>query len=746
MASLDDLTDGEIRVKLSELGYPVGPITSTTRKVLLKKLKHLLDQTKASGNERKDVKNRSSLTRYSSEDESDDAANGRNKRSMPPPPPKSAQKSVKRRSLSRRSDTSIEDESVNPEFQYPSASSTLYSAETTSVKNNKYSPKNIVTPNSNNSPDKHERIQHNIFGSFPTSLQSKSSPISKRNPFETGSDTDCSDEVEGGTHSSPSSTNSICSSFFPTLSAGLSQARSRFQPQAFSLNNDSPRYNSKSGVSLSAASNDKNSYSSQPFSSDFVRRLSAASSYKLGSTSGGLPSRLLDVKESDDEEVPSTPTHAHQNSGNLKRSTISSLDGNIWKNTTMISKILVVIFGVFFCIIAALYLNFRFKETPLTSTDTNFPFCKLGEKPGANCVLNSEVQQAMTIFREIYQVLNDRAVQQACGSGVESTALAEEQITQLVVGKSQMSVWDIEKHLGNIKVLIRANPQWGVEVVDNKYSISSPNLPIVCYIISLFYGIVGSALRLCVVAAVLFGGLKGVYWWFDRKERNKKEVFKMVESIIDILSTHQQSSARDNYLAISHVRDQLIPPQQRDKMEAIWEKAVAYLEANDSRVRTEVQQVLGEEFRVWRWLPAPRNNGKRKVWQGQAFETMEGSVNSLPVSPTPCLKIRHMFDSDVEVGEDWQIRVQDAILEKCEGVNVFHVAVDKNSNEGCVYVKCASPQDAGRAYRALHGSWFDSKLVTVKYLRLERYHERFPEAKHRNRPLRPSNDRKLSLQ
>lgn len=38
---------------------------------------------------------------------------------------------------------------------------------------------------------------------------------------------------------------------------------------------------------------------------------------------------------------------------------------------------------------------------------------------------------------------------------------------------------------------------------------------------------------------------------------------------------------------------------------------------------------------------------KRKVWQGQAFETMEGSVNSLPISPTPCLKIRHMFDSDV---------------------------------------------------------------------------------------------------
>lgn len=70
-----------------------------------------------------------------------------------------------------------------------------------------------------------------------------------------------------------------------------------------------------------------------------------------------------------------------------------------------------------------------------------------------------------------------------------------------------------------------------------------------------------------------------------------------------------------------------------------------------------MQQVAGEEFHVWRWLPNnslnisnKQNSGlnkKSKVWQGQAFETMEGSVNSLMSSPTACLKIRHMFDPDV---------------------------------------------------------------------------------------------------
>lgn len=75
------------------------------------------------------------------------------------------------------------------------------------------------------------------------------------------------------------------------------------------------------------------------------------------------------------------------------------------------------------------------------------------------------------------------------------------------------------------------------------------------------------------------------------------------------------------------------------------------------RIRREVQQVAGEEFHVWRWLPnnslnkspvqSATSSKKSKVWQGQAFETMEGSVNSLTCSPTPCLKIRHMFDPDM---------------------------------------------------------------------------------------------------
>lgn len=59
------------------------------------------------------------------------------------------------------------------------------------------------------------------------------------------------------------------------------------------------------------------------------------------------------------------------------------------------------------------------------------------------------------------------------------------------------------------------------------------------------------------------------------------------------------------------------------------------------------------------------------------------------------------------IGLDCELRVKDAILEKCEGVEVFHLSVACSSQEGCVYVKCASPAEAGKAYRKLHGYWYD---------------------------------------
>lgn len=63
----------------------------------------------------------------------------------------------------------------------------------------------------------------------------------------------------------------------------------------------------------------------------------------------------------------------------------------------------------------------------------------------------------------------------------------------------------------------------------------------------------------------------------------------------------------------------------------------------------------------------------------------------------------------------------------------------------CVYVRCETPKDAGIVHDEINGWWFDNRLVSIKFLRLERYLSRFPKSTAALAPLRPSNTKNLSM-
>ncbi|XP_050456075.1 uncharacterized protein LOC126853925 isoform X2 [Cataglyphis hispanica] len=824
--SVDTLSDSELRTKLMEYGYPVGPVTQTTRKILVKKLKNLIEirggNTGGGGGSRHSL-----AARYSSDDTDDDTNTNVIKK--------------KKRDANLRRQT-LANPMPPPSIIPPDATNVTKNPvkENLSPPHSEFKDPN-VTDFDNSSVSSTTRVTSKTTHKF--SKTQRSSYVS--DGLETGSDSDVVEDT-GSTYarsydkylSNPSSRLSD-TRMYDRGSFDYDQT-SKTRPVHITKDmkyNVSPLKPSVSSIQFTKEDvsgrditnqKDLSSYET-PFLSEFTRRLSSQS---LINTSLTLPSLknptlrhsplsgLPEVKERDSNGHFSSLRTMYSPSNQPSRQTLFSSRHNassadrvrdiisraaykpsttntrddVRNNQNIVSMGLVAVLALFFVVLAIIYLGLgnrdgKTEAIPSITTDNNIPQCfspidSQLRQPGVNCVLKQNIESVLQLIRRLHPILMKKAMSKICENSNEKPYLIDKDIIEMFMSDKVTSL-EVKDDLHSAQVLIFKNSKWGISLIeindDNEetfkvldaleeilfarhneklgMTILNPELPMQCLVKNKLFTIFSSLL----IVAIGIGIYKLYLWYIKYKKCTEREVFKLVSEIINIVETHHQNAsaqpggAQESFLAINHVRDNLIPPKDRKRMTSLWDKAVKFLDENESRIRREVQQVAGEEFHVWRWLPnntlnkSPVQSGisgkKPKVWQGQAFETMEGSVNSLTCSPTPCLKIRHMFDPDIETEDDWETRVQDAILEKCgEGVKILHIRIDIGSREGCVYMKCMSQKDAGEAYRALHGCWFDGKLVTVKYLRLERYHERFPDAARCITPLKPSNNQRLSMQ
>ncbi|KAJ8301744.1 hypothetical protein KUTeg_020731 [Tegillarca granosa] len=207
--------------------------------------------------------------------------------------------------------------------------------------------------------------------------------------------------------------------------------------------------------------------------------------------------------------------------------------------------------------------------------------------------------------------------------------------------------------------LIIHNPHWGLKAYDkDKTPAEKPGE------VRYLEGIV------LAVVFIIF-----LRYHLKRAEEEQVKVYELVESIIDTIKkqydlsemNEEEGTSYTPYIAVQHVRDRLLAPSHRKKLMPIWNKAVKFIRENESRVRFEIQTIQGEDFEVFKWIQsAPAGS---KVWQGQAFGENNSSAITLTYGPTPCLKIRNMFSPEDEDEEDWELTVQDALLEKCKGNN-----------------------------------------------------------------------------
>ncbi|GLV36949.1 MAN1 [Carabus blaptoides fortunei] len=769
---VDNLSDAELRTKLAEYGFPLVPITNTTRKVMTKKLKMLIENKNKINSD-----SRRSLAKYSSEEESDEDARikkDKNRRAtigtsmLPPAATKATTRKSTRKLDGASNDDAVESTSrITTETKSRRTTRIIKPVLEVDMETGSDSEPEIIEYHTPNDDIAHstrsgtsftaDSVKPAISSSLNRSYTGTSSYLSSRSPLGQSATTDYQPKHVTSSYNSnryshqnsPEPTGSSADNSFEKLN----QIRSRL---SLSTNYDRPIFPSSMDRKTIGGLSDGEPFSDTPFLSNFSKRLSQMSSAapQKATTDYSYKNDIIKEHDANGSSSYNRSYLSRIRNRDYPQDFKSSQEKNIFKNN-IVSFTLVGIAIAFFIGISIMYMGIRTEQSAVAdNSDYVIPFCEdmKSPRPSINCVLREDITHALNLVKVLLPELTKRGIIHHCTDASVKPHMTDDEIIEFVSSNYALKdPYEIQKGINNLQVMLFKNPQWSLSVIhadkwdrsstaldnmeqilNNRHTrnlamtILDPPLPWKCVVFNKLYTIISSLVIIGAGFGSLYLSQKGYKYYLRTQKLKNDQIYSMVEKILDILQSNASDNS-DNYLAVNHIRDMLISPQDRKRLSSVWAGAVKFLQENESRIRTEVQIVAGEEFHVWRWVGSAGLNvtgsPKSKSWQGQAFETQVGSVNSLPCSPTPCLKIRGMFDER----ERNLYTVREAVLSKCaHRCKILHCEVDMSS--GCVYLKCASQAEAAVAYQNLHGWWYDGRLVTVKYLRLERYMQRFPDS------------------
>jgi len=278
----------------------------------------------------------------------------------------------------------------------------------------------------------------------------------------------------------------------------------------------------------------------------------------------------------------------------------------------LISRIIVLLVLLFVVVVILLYCFIRRSSQLPVDTRSDYHMCRgdMTEDDKFKCTSKSELGLVQKMVRELLDALSTRAADYDCGYQSNTRSMGRAEILQLLDdGVLITAEKKAAEYLPLIADMCSKNDHWGIQVYgssrDKDFALES-----VLARKSIWCRITDSARYIfsIIILAVLFVGAGCALFVFVRLRRSaadaeRQEVLELVEKIIDILQQNAAAASEETaagqqsvppYLAILHVRDALIPLHLRRAKRRVWEQAVTFLSAHESRVRVENQQISGE--------------------------------------------------------------------------------------------------------------------------------------------------------
>lgn len=443
------------------------------------------------------------------------------------------------------------------------------------------------------------------------------------------------------------------------------------------------------------------------------------------------------------------------------------------------------------CVLLLNAVSYRIVRRSVDARD-NFIWCT----PGQFC-RSKTVERIGSALKLAYQIAS---VADTVAGGVECGTSEVDSVSSGTLKEIATSIWgqgaEARLILNDALQLMAYNPHWKISVLSsnfiklepsdnmaieelNKAHVVSTNpmKPLMCRLRKAAHSAATQALLLAFLSFVVVLVFVAIRLFVQQKEESRQQVFKMVDRILThVRDVYKQSEAGivdSPAVPISHVRDALLPPAQRQTLGHVWQQAVEWINKRESRIRMETRRIAGEDFVVWRWIPitsyakttakgtdetdsgvaaatSPGSTSaeeklieREKQWGGHVLEHYSGEsfrqqVLPLADKPSCCIKLRNLYSVQPRPADSELRELEAAVLHKLTQYGgVLHCFLDRWTDEGALYAKLNSAEAATSVIAALHGTWYKNRLVKAEYVSLAEYHRLFPSSKNASKLLFP---------
>ncbi|XP_069094954.1 LEM domain-containing protein 2 isoform X2 [Pleurodeles waltl] len=247
------------------------------------------------------------------------------------------------------------------------------------------------------------------------------------------------------------------------------------------------------------------------------------------------------------------------------------------------------------------------QQMPMECEGREDPYCQREQK---------KIVQQMLF--ELYNFLAKQAGSFECGNPdrLKSKCIPVEEAREFVANisghppeKFDLALQRVINSNQDLGIWVRGNDQFSEPVTSLEkvacLESTRPELWLSCRLSRALSTAVTNLILLFWALALLWGLLAFLKYRWRKMEEAEQAMYDMVNKITVVVQDHYKDweSGMETfpYVGVYHVRDTLIPHRSRKQMLPVWHKAVDFLSANESRIRTESHRIAGEDMLVWRW-------------------------------------------------------------------------------------------------------------------------------------------------